>query len=206
MNQELRWLHFNCRKFSFLYLSIRVLLSKVFIHSNPWGVCIMNRIKSGFTLVELLMVVMVIAVLVGIGVPMAFNTRKEARIANAKQGIADIETAVEHFFQEYGRLPAYDDSFDIIRSLAGEDDNDNPKEKRFLNVMESEESGWKGKYEDPWESQYYIEMDDNYDRRISFEGHTVTNHMVVVYSAGPDRILGTKDDVLSVPMPKGWTE
>jgi prepilin-type N-terminal cleavage/methylation domain-containing protein len=166
----------------------------------------MNRNKSGFTLVELLMVVMVIAVLVGIGVPVAFNTRKEARIANAKQGISDIETAVEHFFQEYGRLPNYSDSMDIIRSLAGEDNTDNPKAKRFLNVMESEESDWKGKYEDPWEAQYYIEMDENYDRRITFEGHTVTNHMVVVYSSGPDRILKTKDDVLSVPMPKGWNQ
>jgi len=169
---------------------------------------------SGFTLVELLLVIGLIAILVSIAVPTAFNARHEARVANARQGVSDVATAVEHFFQEYGRLPDGNDADDIIESLAGEDSNDNPREIPFLNVMEVDDIDWKGEYYDPWDSEYLIYIDngnseDNssaYDRIVGFEGFKVTNELAVVISKGSDRVLHTKDDLLSIPMPGKWVE
>lgn len=164
----------------------------------------MDRNRTGFTLIELLMVVMVIGVLVSIGIPAAFNARKEASVANARQGISDIETAVDHFFQEYGRLPNQNDSEGIIKVLAGDDANDNPREIAFLNVMRVDDTDWDGEYNDPWDRQYDIYIDDDYDSVVTFEGSSVSNVMVVVVSAGPDRMLHSNDDLMSCAPPNDW--
>lgn len=169
---------------------------------------------SGFTLVELLLVIGLIAILVSIAVPTAFNARHQARVANARQGVSDVATAVEQFFQEYGRLPDGNDAEDIVKSLAGKDSDDNPRELSFLNVMEVDDLDWEGEYYDPWDSEYLIYIDNGisedgsseYDRIVGFEGFKATNELAVVISKGSDRILRTQDDLLSIPMPDGWVE
>ena len=53
--------------------------------------------RKGFTLVELLMVVAILAVLAGVVVPRVLDYRKEARIANCDANISNLERAIELF-------------------------------------------------------------------------------------------------------------
>jgi prepilin-type N-terminal cleavage/methylation domain-containing protein len=51
--------------------------------------------EAGFTLVELLVVIMIVAVLAAIAIPAFFEQRDKARDAQTKQGLATARTAIE---------------------------------------------------------------------------------------------------------------
>lgn len=154
----------------------------------------MQKDKRGFTLVELMLVIAVIAILVAIAVPTAFNARKQARIAEALNEVNSIEAAVKAYYEEYGKLPipadmhnqpepAYftgdreDGSKEVINALAGRDESGdeirNPKGLIFLDVpgidkMQIDDQDWKGEYPDPWGTQYAIKFDADYSGKVEF--------------------------------------
>ncbi len=59
----------------------------------------------GFTIVEILVVVVIIAVLATMIVPRFFGRVESAKHGVAKQKLVEIEKAVEMFSYDYGRLP-----------------------------------------------------------------------------------------------------
>lgn len=61
--------------------------------------------RSGFTIVEILVVVVIIAVLAGMIAPKFFRHIGQARQTVAKNNIIVIENAVDIFSYDYGRLP-----------------------------------------------------------------------------------------------------
>lgn len=61
--------------------------------------------RSGFTLIEIMVVVIVIGVLATLIMPTLFGRAGKARAAVAKQKIASMETAIQLFEQDYGRFP-----------------------------------------------------------------------------------------------------
>ena len=65
-----------------------------------------GRARRAFTIVEILVVVVIIAVLATMIVPRYFSKIGTAKAGVAKQKLAEIEKAVELFSVEYGRLPA----------------------------------------------------------------------------------------------------
>jgi type IV pilus assembly protein PilA len=58
--------------------------------------------ESGFTLVELLVVMLILGLLAAIAIPSFFNQRDKAKDADAKEGVRTAQTAVETFATDNG--------------------------------------------------------------------------------------------------------
>src|SRR5207237_7147848 len=59
----------------------------------------------GFTLIEMIVVILVIATLAALLVPAASRTLDRAKSAQAKNDLTQIVTAVNAFYTEYGKYP-----------------------------------------------------------------------------------------------------
>ena len=66
----------------------------------------MFRSKKGFTIIELLIVIAVIAILVGIALPRFKGMRDEGNITRAKGELRTLQTAVESYRIHTGAYPA----------------------------------------------------------------------------------------------------
>ena len=63
---------------------------------------------KGFTLIEILVVVVIIGILAGIVIPKVMNQPDQARIVRAKQDITSIQTALDLYKLDNGSYPTTD--------------------------------------------------------------------------------------------------
>ena len=63
------------------------------------------RLRGGFTLVELMVVVVIIAILIGLVLPAINGVRTSARIAEVRNDISNLEQAITQFKVSYGTEP-----------------------------------------------------------------------------------------------------
>lgn len=61
--------------------------------------------KKGFTLLELLVVLAILAILIAIAVPVYKNQKEKAAITAHNANVRVLETAVESYKQDKGKLP-----------------------------------------------------------------------------------------------------
>src|SRR5206468_9182388 len=73
-----------------------------------------NR-RSGFTLVELLIVVVVIGILAAIAIPKFQSTKGKAYLASVKSDLKNLSTAEESFFYEHR---AYTNDLDSLKAVS----------------------------------------------------------------------------------------
>ena len=154
----------------------------------------MRRIRehtSAFTLIEILVVMTLIAILVGIGVPAFTSVMESARKTQAKNEEQQIVAAVNAYYTDYGKYPlsagttvdttygsggtSNGELFYTLRAVAGgimnAADAANPRKIVFIQPPVSKDqtnprSGIKtsdSTWYDPWGSQYNIAIDGNYN-------------------------------------------
>ncbi len=134
--------------------------------------------RSGFTLLELLLVIVIIGVLAAAIVPNLVGKSRQARIVAAKQDImGSLGVALDLYEQDTGSYPSTEQG---------------------LEALVSETSGvqnWNGPYiksiiapKDPWQNAY----------EYTYPSGRFANLYELV-SKGPDGELGTDDDITNLP-------
>ena len=98
--------------------------------------------KNGFTLVELLVVIMIIALLASMVAPNLFGKLDDAQRKTAYSQLANLSTALDSFRLDFGRYPSTEEGLAI------------------LSVKHSTLKKWNGPYltkklkNDPWDNPY----------------------------------------------------
>lgn len=129
---------------------------------------------SGFTLVELLLVLVILATLAAIVVPKFSGRTEQAKITSAQTQISFFETALDNFEVDNGYYPQGDDGL------------------QQLIEQSKDAKNWRGPYLkqaiplDPWENSYIYECPGK-NNEASYD----------IMSMGPDGRKGTDDDIVN---------
>ena len=123
------------------------------------------RKDAGFTLIEILLVVVIIGILAAVAVPWLGGRVGQSQIAAARAGVGAISTAIDLYETDNGKLP------ESLQNL----------------ITKGSEPNWNGPYirkaeglKDPWGVEYQF---------------TKQGNVYTVASAGPDGSFGSADDV-----------
>lgn len=182
-----------------------------------------NRPKTGFTLIEMLVVIAIIALLAGLLFPAITAALQTSYRRRAAVNCQAIEQAIVMYMNDHnGRFPipigqhGDDDntidevgdanetySKNILRVLMALNVDLNPKRKVYLST---EVPSTDGTYRDPWGTQYQIILDRNMDGKINYLTNSSQAHRkkAVVVSAGKSKKFlspNTKDNIANVELP-----
>ena len=134
--------------------------------------------RAGFTLIEVLLVMVIIAILASVIVPKFTKRGQQAKETAAKSDINVLELSLDSFEIDTGRYPTNTEG---LRALVQEPVNT--------------DDDWKGPYlkrgvpTDPWGNEYIYKQPGQYNKY----GYDLS-------SAGPDEVDGNDDDI------KNWSE
>jgi len=133
-----------------------------------------RQVRRGFTLVEIIVVVTIVAVLAAIIAPRLFGRVSWAKAKTAQSGVNSIATAVNLYLNDTGGILS--SSFDLEILLVPAEDGGGPQGPYFNKADD---------IIDPWQNPYFVRVppEVNYD----FD----------VVSLGPDGQEGTEDDIVN---------
>jgi general secretion pathway protein G len=122
--------------------------------------------RSGFTFIEIMLVIAIIAILAGVAAVATGGRTKKARVAAARADIDAIGLAIDTYEIDNGKYPS---GLQNLLTSSGEPGWDGPYLKKTDGVPV-----------DPWGNAYQFQAGD--------KTYTLT-------SAGPDGSFGSEDDV-----------
>ena len=99
--------------------------------------------SRGFTLVEIMVVVVIIGILAAAIIPQFIGTTQDAKVSAAKAQVAELESATERFYVHMDRYPTMDEGLKVLVEAPASDDA----------------KKWRGPYikqlrNDPWGNPY----------------------------------------------------
>jgi general secretion pathway protein G len=128
--------------------------------------------RSGFTLVELLLVLVILATLAAIVIPKFSGRTEQAKMTAARTQISNLETAIDAYDTDLGAFPNGSDGLRMLTEKpANVDDWHGPYMKKNIPA-------------DPWGHPYIYECPGKHNEN----GYDLM-------SAGPDGQPGTADDI-----------
>jgi general secretion pathway protein G len=117
---------------------------------------IKNKRVSGFTLIEVMVVVVILGILAAIIVPKIMSRPEQARIVKVKQDILAIQSGLDLYKLDNGFYPSTDQGLDaLIKKPTSEPTPRNWKAEGYLQQLPT----------DPW-GQAYQYMNDNEKLKI----------------------------------------
>ena len=181
----------------------------------------LSKPRRGFTLVELLVVISIIAVLAALGGGAAVKALNKARELTAQQAAVGLTTGIQNFYDEYGAYPVSaegksedfrsDDA--VMKHLLGLNTSINQKAIRFVSLKEAKGKkggirygggGTSAELFDPWGELYYIAMDRDFDEKLEgparsgSQNNTIRGKRAIAWSSGADKNDTTpRDNVTS---------
>jgi general secretion pathway protein G len=129
------------------------------------------RLSRGFTLIELMVVILILAILAALIVPRVMGRSDQAKVSAAKADISALRSFVQLYKLDTGKFPTTDEGL------------------QALIVQPSDVSGWKGPYadkgipRDPWGNDYLYEYPGSDGDQNSFS----------IMSYGADGTVGGTD-------------
>jgi general secretion pathway protein G len=103
--------------------------------------------SRGFTLIEIMVVVVILGILAATIIPQFIGTTHDAKVSAAKAHIAELESALERFYVHLDRYPTADEGLKVLADAPATDDG----------------KKWRGPYikqlrDDPWGNPYQYRL------------------------------------------------
>lgn len=133
---------------------------------------IRTRRAGGFTLIEVMVVVVILGILAAIVVPRIMDRPDEARITKAKQDIRALEAALNLYRLDNYTYPTTDQGLEALVTKPAAPEPPRWKEGGYVDRLP----------QDPWQHPYQFL-------------NPGTHGSVDIYSMGPDGQPGTDDDI-----------
>ncbi len=149
----------------------------------------LTRHKSGFTLLEILVVVVIIGILVSLLLPSVTMLKNAAKRKQARIKALAFVSAVTKYRTEYGKYPGQtqdDVDQDIEPEVMLEEIIENPRDRIFMDFT-PEDFTEDGELADPWGMPYVIAINENGDDETEMEGEISGSFGTVTFSTNvPD--------------------
>ena len=103
-----------------------------------------SRSSAGFTLIEVMVVVVILGILAAIVVPKIMDRPDQARITKARQDIRALESALNLYRLDNYAYPSTDEGLEALVNPPGNKDTGNWKDGGYLDRLPN----------DPWDNPY----------------------------------------------------
>ena len=137
--------------------------------------------RTGFTLIEMLAVVAIIALLAGMLLPALSKARIKARVAKAKTEMLNIRVSIEQYYADYSTYPTNDQKFNYEAGKSAATEDYGALYKLKVDTKAYMSSIPKDPFDNAKPYMYFSNEDD-------IDGICDTGTAWVIFSKGPDKI------------------
>ncbi|MBF0542902.1 MAG: prepilin-type N-terminal cleavage/methylation domain-containing protein [Candidatus Riflebacteria bacterium] len=164
------------------------------------------RFQKGFTLMEIMVVIIVVAVLASVAGPMITGITEQGKIAAVKAQMSNLKGAILNFNQDVGKYPCqnsntYTPTTINVAGLNSETDNSTTKEmglgpnNLLINnvcLITAVQRKWKGPYMEGSPNDF---MTDPWGTPVKYFCHS--SGQIYIQSAGPDLVFADPSQILT---------